>query len=448
MSLVEEAPGLLHSLHRLPTTRVSELLTRRLEPTVDGKYLHWDELRHRTPPEGMTVHEWWFTLKFARNSLLHRLPLTNAVGEPFRYGMPDHVLEGLHRVDQQASGQIAISEEVTNSQTRDRYIVSSLIEEAITSSQLEGASTTHRVAEEMLRSGRPARTRDERMIFNNYQAMNVVRQWNGPLTPDRVLQLHRVVTDGTLDDPAAAGRLQTPDDDRVHIATPDGEVVFEPPPAEQLPERLALMCSFANGQGVEGFLHPVVRAILLHFWLAHDHPFEDGNGRTARTLFYWSMRSQGYWLTEFLSISRILRQAPMQYARAFLFTERDEGDTTYFIAYQLGVILRAIDDLHTYLQRRMAEIRDSERFLHDAGLNHRQAALIRHALRHPDAEYTFKSHQRSHGVVYQSARNDLLDLERRGYVERRRIGRAFRFYPNPNLRDVERDHGEPHRTKR
>jgi Fic family protein len=414
---------------------MSELLVRGLEPTVDGAYLHWDELRHRTPPDGISVRDWWFMIKFARNSLLHTLPLTTASGEHFRYGMPDVVLEGLHRVDQQASGQIAISEEVTNSQTRDRYIVSSLIEEAIRSSQLEGASTTHRVAEEMLRSGRPARTRDERMIFNNYQAMNMVRQWSGPLTPDRVLELHRVVTDGTLDNPDGAGRLQTPADDRVHVQAPDGEVVFEPPPAEQLPERLATMCSFANGQGVAGFLHPVVRAILIHFWLGHDHPFEDGNGRTARALFYWSMLAQGYWLTEFLSISRILSNAPMQYARSFLFTERDEGDTTYFIAYQLNVILRAIDDLHAYLQRRMAEIRDSERILRGAGLNHRQSALVRHALRHPNAEYTFKSHQRSHGIVYQSARNDLLDLDERGYLDRFKVGRTFRFRPSSDLRD-------------
>jgi Fic family protein len=436
MSLVEEAPALSEALHRLPPERLAQLVVNRIQPTVDGRYLHWDTLRHRTPPGDLTLEEWWFTLKFARNSLLHALPLRNAAGQQFRYGMPDRVLEGLHRVDQEASGQIAISEEVTNSQTRHRYIVSSLIEEAITSSQLEGASTTHRVAEEMLRTGRPARTRDERMILNNYEAMNLVREWDGPLTPDRVLELHRVVTRGTLDNPDAAGRLQTSADERVHIEAPDGEVVFMPPPADQLPDRLVTMCAFANGQGVDGFLHPVVRAILLHFWLAHDHPFEDGNGRTARTLFYWSMLSQGYWLTEFLSISRILRNAPMQYARSFLYSERDEGDTTYFIDYQLAVLHRAIDDLHDYLQRQMAEIRDSERLLRDAALNHRQVALVRHALRHPNAEYTIKSHQRSHDVVYQSARTDLLDLADRGYLERSRVGRAFRFHPSPGLRDL------------
>ena len=143
----------------------------------------------------------------------------------------------------------------------------------------------------------------------------------------------------------------------------DGGVLHQPPPAEHLPARLQALCDFANGDSddEDTFIHPVVRAILLHFWLAYDHPFEDGNGRTARVLFSWFMRTKGYWLVEYLSISKILREAPGQYNRAFLLTETDEGDTTYFLIHQLGVIERAIDELHKYLRRKVAEVRDVER---------------------------------------------------------------------------------------
>lgn len=435
MPLVETAPTVQSAIRGIAARRLRDIVTSHRLPTVDGRYLHWDELRHRTPPGDLSVREWWLAVQFARSSMLRPIPLLDAGGRPFNFSMPDEALENSHLVDRRASGEIAISEEVTNSATRDRYIVSSLIEEAITSSQLEGASTAHRVAKEMLRSGRGPRTRDELMIFNNYQAMHLVRGWSTPLTPDQVLELHRVVTDGTLENPDAAGRLQRPDEQRVHVEIPGGEIVFRPPPAEQLPDRLEVMCAFANGEGIEGFMHPVVRAVLLHFWLAHDHPFEDGNGRTARALFYWSMLSQGYWLTEFLSISRILRRAPMQYGRSFLYSELDANDTTYFILYQLRVILRAIDELHAYLRRKMTEIRTSERDLRQSGLNHRQSALISHALRHPFADYTFRSHQRSHGVVYQSARSDLLDLEERRYLVRRVVGRAYHFRPVDDLRE-------------
>jgi Fic family protein len=437
MAPIQEAPSLAQLLEELQPERVGRVFVHANRPTVEGRYMHWDSVRHRTPPDGLTAREWWFALKLARRPLLRPMPLVDAAGAPFQLAMPDPALEMLHQIDQQAGGEIALAEEVTNPATRDRYLVSSLIEESITSSQLEGANTTRRVAKEMLRTGRPARTKDERMIANNFRAMNAVRSWlTEPMTVERVLDLHRIVTDGTLHNPDAAGRFQRPDEERVSVIDPDNNVVFSPPPADQLPERAKAMVAFANGEvQPEGFLHPVMRSVLLHFWLAHDHPFEDGNGRTARALFYWSMLRNGYWLAEFLSISRILRRAPMQYARSFIYTETDEQDVTYFALHQLGVILRSIEDLKRYLQRKMQEKREIEKVLRTSDLNHRQIAVISHALRHLDADYTFRSHQRSHGVVYQSARSDLLDLEERGLLVRSQVGKTFHFRPAGDLEE-------------
>ncbi len=140
----------------------------------NGRYYHWDKLRRLKPPNDLTHEEWWVGLKIARTPTLKTLPLEDVAGRPFVFSMADPVVEMLHRIDQNASGQIAISEEVTNPATRNRYIVSSLIEEAIKSSQLEGASTTQRVAKEMLRTGRAPRSRDEQMILNNYRAMQLI----------------------------------------------------------------------------------------------------------------------------------------------------------------------------------------------------------------------------------------------------------------------------------
>jgi Fic family protein len=211
-------------------------------------------------------------------------------------------------------------------------------------------------------------------------------------------------------------------------------VIHTPPPAGELESRLAAMCKFANGAEQKGFLHPLLRAVILHFWLAYDHPFVDGNGRTARALFYWSMLSNGYWLTEFISISRILRKAPVKYPRSFLHSETDGNDVTYFVIYQLSVIQRAIKDLYLYLEIKAKELRQTERLLRGSqDLNHRQVALLSHALKHPDFRYTIRSHQGSHGVVYQTARSDLLDLARRGLLEQRRAGRGFVFYRADDL---------------
>jgi Fic family protein len=327
---------------------------------------------------------------------------------------------------------------VANAASRDRYLFSSLLEEAVTSSQLEGAATTRQQAREMVRTGRSPTNRHELMVMNNYNAMLFIRDLKDvPLTPEVVLELHRIVSEGTLDDPTAAGRVQRVDEDRVVVDDHEGNVLHTPPPAEQLPERMQAMCDFANAEpSVDDYLHPVLRAVLLHFWLAYDHPFADGNGRTARALFYWSMLSSGYWLVEYLSISRILRDAPVQYGTSFLETETDENDLTYFMMYQLRVIDRALVEMNDYLESKVKEIRDVEDLVTGMDLNHRQLALLGHALRHPGTRYTYKSHANSHRVTRQTARTDLLELEQLGLLLKRKAGREVAFVSASDLREA------------
>ncbi len=405
---------------------------------VPREYIHWDKLRHLDPPAGLSHEEWWWMIKLGRGAALRRLPLADPAGRQFVYGTPDAVQRLLHFVDQRCSGAIAMPEVViADDQARQHYLVNSLMEEAIRSSQLEGASTSRRVAKDLLRTGREPADRSERMIANNYRALQFMREMGPSLTPETVLELHRILTDGTLDDPQAAGRLQTTTDDRIAVFDrQDGRVVHEPPPADQLPARLAALCAFANEpQDSEPFIHPVVRGIVLHFWLAYDHPFEDGNGRTARALFYWYMRTRGYWLVEYLSISRILADAPAQYSKAFLLTETDDRDTTYFLLYQLNVIERAVAELHDYLDRKIAEQREIGRLLKaDATLyNHRQRALLGHAVRTAGQRYTFQGHAASHGVTHETARNDIVPLVEHGLLVRSRAGRRYVFTAPPDL---------------
>ncbi|MGQ0713826.1 MAG: Fic family protein [Gemmatimonadaceae bacterium] len=418
--------------------RIQELAAGGLGPAPGGKYRHWDTFRHAPPLPEIPAEEQWAAVKLARTALYRVLPLTDAGGYPFRYALPNVALEMLHQVDRNAAGNIKGSDQVTNPATRDTYLFKSIVEEAITSSQLEGASTTRKVAKEMIQEGREPRTRSERMIVNNYQAMRqVLRFVDQPLTPEMVAHLQRILTEGTLDEPDGAGRFRRIDEDIV-VEDETGTRLHTPPPADQLADRMRAMCEFANATGDGEFIPPAVRAILLHLWLAYDHPFVDGNGRTARALFYWSMARQGYWLCEYVSISRILKKARGQYARSYLYTESDDNDATYFILHQLRVLLRAIDELHQYLARKAAEIHEAEELIRRASaihdeLNPRQLALINHALKHPDARYTVDSHRRSHGVSYETARSDLLTLAENELLNQRKSGRAFIFTPSTRL---------------
>ncbi len=411
------------------------------------QYLHWNKLRHLTPPRGLDSEEWWWRIKLLeREPNMRLLDMESTDGSPFKYNLPDALLRSLHHIDQRCSGEVAMDEVVTSDQqAKGRFLVNSLMEEAIRSSQLEGAATSRRVAKELLKSGRAPRDRSETMIVNNYRAIQFMRNEMGSeLRPEMVLELHKILTEDTLENPDAAGRLQTPDEERVAVYDREGgQRLHKPPPAAELPDRLQRLCDFANeGDDSDRFVHPVVRAILLHFCLAYDHPFEDGNGRTARLLFFWSMRESDYWMVEYLSISKILREAPGQYGRAFLETETDEGDTTYFLIHQLQVIERAIEEMHRYLRRKAEEVQEIERLLAGGdAFNRRQLEVLTDAIRHPEASYSFGGHAASHRITHETARADLSALSERGLLERRRRGREYLFEPAPDLAERLRESG-------
>ncbi len=401
--------------------------------TVDGRYLHWDELTHRTPPGSLNHEQWWAAIKLARAANRRAFPLADRNGEPFFLGNPDPLLQELSELDRDLSGRVRVPPSLASADTRDRFRLSAAIEEAITSSQLEGATTTGVVARRMIRSQRKPGNPDERMILNNFRAMESVRQLKEqPLSREIVLKLHRTITADTLEDSSATGQVRTTNDVRVYDERE--AVVHIPPSASELDARMQTMCAFANKETPDFYVHPIVRAIVLHFWLAYDHPFADGNGRTARALFYWSMLNDGYWLSEYVSISHILRKAPAQYARSYLHTETDDNDLTYFVLHQLGVLRRGIDALHAYVHekaRSLGVVR--ERLRGQTPYNHRQLALLDHAMSHPLAEYSVVSHSMSHDVTKQTARVDLTQLVQAGFLTAAKVGKRIVYAPAPDL---------------
>lgn len=438
MKIPQIPPAWRALAEQISEQRKAAAYAQRLSWLAQDRYLHWNELRRRPAPEGFSPEEYWYVLKLFRSTGYRPLELKDKAGHPFVFAQPNHLTELLHQIDRGLGLALGLPEALENSSSnRDRYVVNTLMEEAITSSQLEGAATPRPIAKEMLRTGRPPRDKSERMILNNYVTMRRIRDLRAEkLTPEIVFELHRLVTDGTLENPDAAGRFRQTDE-VVRVEDMEGNVFHDPPAAAELPARLEAMCRFANGDTPDYFVHPVLRAIILHFWLAYDHPFVDGNGRTARALFYWSMLRQDYQLFEFISISEILLRAPMRYAEAFLHTETDENDLTYFILHQAEVIRAAVKSLRDYLARKKAEYQEASAGLRGMqDLNHRQQALLLHALREPGTDYLIAAHQQSHGVTHQTARNDLFDLVERGLlITHRKRGRAYVFRAPTDLVD-------------
>jgi Fic family protein len=82
-----------------------------------------------------------------------------------------------------------------------------------------------------------------------------------------------MLTEDTLEEAQDAGRYRR--DDEVHVVDlRDNTALHVPPAHAELPERMQRLCDFANADEASlPFVHPVLRAILLHFMIGYDHPF-------------------------------------------------------------------------------------------------------------------------------------------------------------------------------
>ncbi len=413
--------------------------------SVYEKYYPWERFSNLPLPNNTNNHEilWYYIKTFMRSPNKQIRNLKDVNGKPFGFSLTDTILKNLHSIDMRLSDNIVFQhqgiEENQQQEWLKKRVIASLIEEAITSSQIEGAATTRKQAKALIKSGQKPRTHDEKMILNNYHAIRLITEKlkEDALSPELIKKIHAVIADGVLDDPNDVGcfRHDEKDEEKIKVFDEDGEILFVPPPYTEVEQRVVELCKFANDD--QEFYHPVIKAIILHFMIGYIHPFADGNGRTARGLFYWYLVRKGYRLFEYVSISEIIKQSIGQYKKAYLYTERDDGDLTYFIYYHLEVILKCIGSLEQYVHNKILqhdELKKSIRRQED--LNLRQIDLLNHAIRHKDAMYTIKGHLNLNKISWGTARADLLDLADKSFLTRHKRGKEIYFLIPDNIEDL------------
>ena len=265
----------------------------------------------------------------------------------------------------------------------------------------------------------------KQMILNNYNTiLYLSSRKNDPLTAELLLDVHKHITDQTLEDPEDEGKFRS--DNKIFVQDGiTGEIVHNPPDWSLISVSVEALCRFVNEE--KEFIHPIIKAIILHFMISYLHPFVDGNGRTARSLFYWYMLKKGYWLTEFLSISRIIYKSKVQYEKAFLYTESDEMDLNYFLSYNLRVMKKAFDELRLYLERKEKEQNALLEF-RIPGINERQAQIIKNTVEKKNVMFISKDLERVMNVSVKTIRSDLEGLVKLGLLEKIQINKRLAGY--------------------
>lgn len=390
---------------------------------ININFEYWDTVKYKKCPPDCTPTDLWTYVKAAR--------IKSAITVWEKYGvslsLTNNMQKKCHEIDMNWGGSWG-TDATIDSKTKEQYLVSSLMEEAIYSSMMEGASTTRKVAKEMLRKKVAPKDKSQQMIHNNYQTIQfIIAHKNEPLTEDLLLHIHRLMTENTMLSPGDAGRFRTNND----VVVENGithETVHTPPSYDEIPQFINDLCLFFNQNDDKQFIHPIIRGIIIHFMISYIHPFADGNGRTARAMFYWYMLRKGYWLTEYLSISRVIAKSKKSYEKAFLYAEADQMDIGYFVAYNLRVLEQSFQQLQNYIKRKQSEKNDALILMQIGDINERQAQIIKHFDNSPNAMLTIKDIQTKFMISPTTAKADVTRLVERGILAEIALNKIKRGY--------------------
>jgi len=155
--------------------------------------------------------------------------------------------------------------------------------------------------------------------------------------------------------------------------------------------------------------------------------------RTARALFYWFLIKKGYSLLKHISISRAILDSRTSYDKAFLKTENDDNDLTYFITYSMKSLRVAFQNLVKYRDKKRTErIRASEVMyeMMDKGFNKRQSNLLGYLFIKPNSTITIPEYSKKHDIVRQTASRDLTQLEKKGVLTKHKDGKNLIYQLN------------------
>jgi len=391
---------------------------------INDKYLYWDKVKYQKTPKKTKPEILWSAIKLSRTMNARNLFFGKY---SFSYNLTDFIQKGLHEFDLNIGGQLG-AKSIIPEDNKKRYLISSIMEEAIASSQIEGAVTTRKAAKEMLRKSSKPKTKSEQMIMNNYLTIRyIVEIQEKSLTQESLFEIHKLITYKTLDSTEDEGKYRKTNDVNV-VDVMDGEVVHIPPNYEDVPKLMSELFQFFNSQDEEQFIHPIIKGCIIHFLIGFFHPFVDGNGRTARALFYWYLLKNGYWLTEYLSISRLIMKSKVQYALAYLHTEVDDNDLSYFINYKLKTMKLAFEGLQEYIQRKIKEKKHLIDFQKISGINERQAQILKWINEEPDILITVKEIETRFNVSNQTGRSDLNELGFLGYLSAININKKTKAF--------------------
>lgn len=248
-----------------------------------------------------------------------------------------------------------------------------------------------------------------------------------------LLYLQSILTKDTIDKDEIWRFRKNSDDIIVEF---EWKISHTPPSKKFLVIEMKNLIDFANDTwDFNTFVHPVIKAILIHFWIWYLHPFCDWNGRTARALFYWYLLKHDYFWFSYIPLSSIIKKSKIDYAKSYIYSEQDDFDLTYFINFNLRKIRLALSKFKEEVNAKFKKNHNNLSKLVHIDFNDRQKKLITYFLENPDSFTNPLTHMNYYNISKPTAISDLKILEKKWFIHSVKSWRNLNYFPVENLLD-------------
>ena len=287
--------------------------------------------------------------------------------------------------------------------------------------------TTSKKAKEMIKTNRKPIWNDEKMILNNYKVMVYINNdlIKEKLSAENLLKLKSILTKDILEE-EKIWRFRTDEDEIVIQDNITWEIYHRTPNQNFLMQEIEKFFIYANDEEkTNSFTHPFIKACILHFWIWYLHPFCDGNWRTARAIFYWYLLKKWYWGFSYIPLSRIIKETKNKYENAYLYSEQDNFDLSYFIVYITNITKQAIEEFKNYISKKIEKQKNID---YIDWLNERQNRLLNWF---KEFKYKFvnnSTHKNYYWISINTAKSDLEDLVKKWFLEKKKEWKFVNYY--------------------
>lgn len=407
----------------MPNTTQKNLQLIRLY-TLD-RYLTKKETLFRVKPLSKdNFSKTWDEIIEFRKSKGTELPLKDLWGNSFWYFITPSTEKLIHDISYVAKHKL---EEITTKRLYKTMLVEDILfEEAYYSSVIEGAFTSKKRAKEVIKSNQP-KDHSEQMILNNFAALSfILENLDKDLNEEIFIQIHKIVTAKTLDEDEITEKYRN---GQVYVTDPNNtEPIYIPPKAENVQFMMNDLFKFINNQEKVSFIHPIIKAFIIHFYIGYVHPFFDGNGRVARAFSYMYLLKDGFDFFKFFSVSSIINKQRKKYYQSFIDSEENNNDITYFIITHLNLTKESI---HEIMERLISEFQKEifKEMIAREGiiLSSRQTRFISYIEKKDNNLITIDEYKKKFRIAYETARRDLLELENLRILKKTKKGKKSIF---------------------